>query len=402
MGNKPSVCYLRGSYLNPFEGGYLRQLKEEFAMTLACPKSHRYPLEELAKDFPLIKLNTVDFANGLLPRQVGSLPIPNPLKVLGREDTLVGWEKQLMDFDILHLPEQSFYFCYQILKRRKTGRKPIVILTQDEINPFWYAGRKGLENRAHFCRAHADFFIARTERAKQALVLEGLSPDKIAVIGHGVDLDKFKCDATPDSLPPPLSFLEKIPKGAPVILQVGNLKWTKGVYSSLDALAILKKKLGFEGCPYLIFAGEGPERLGMNAYIERHGLVGKVLMPGNLSHELLPILYQRATFCTLPSISTRKVLEQFGITLLEAMATKRAIVSTHCGAIDEVLGDAGLLVQPNDSYRLAKAWIQLIDNTDYRNQLAEKGYQRVKTHFSGQIIADKIKTVYQKVSCSIS
>jgi glycosyltransferase involved in cell wall biosynthesis len=391
----PKVCYLRGSYLNSFEAGYLRHLKSAYDLSLACPRSHRYPLDPLRSEFTVLTLPCLDYFNGHLPRTLRHIPIPNPLKMMGREDTLRNWQAPLKGFDLLHLPEQTFYFTWQILAQPSPPAGQKVIVTQDEINPFWYHARRGQNNRAALVRQKANFFIARTERARLALVIEGVPPEKIAVVGHGIDLNRFDPETEP-TVPAP-EMLTQTPTDRPLILQVGNLKWTKGVLSSIDALAALRRELGPNRCPYLVFVGEGPERPMMEKRIKLLDLGAHVFLAGNRPHAELPHWYRRATLVTLPSISTRTVLEQFGIALLEAMSMHKPVVTTHCGGIDEVVGDAAVLTQPNDTLRLSQAWQSVLLNPSLATSLAAKGRQRVEEHFSAEIIADKIARVYEQV-----
>ena len=99
----------------------------------------------------------------------------------------------------------------------------------------------------------------------------------------------------------------------------------------------------------------------------------------------------------LPSISTRFILEQFGIVLIESMATGKPVISTYCGAIDEVVDDAGFLVQANDYFRLYHALLDLSKNESLRNELGERGLARVRDRFSRDLISSKIASVYQEV-----
>ncbi len=99
----------------------------------------------------------------------------------------------------------------------------------------------------------------------------------------------------------------------------------------------------------------------------------------------------------LPSISTRTVQEQFGIALIEAMATARPVLTTHCGAIDEVMGDAGLVVQPNDYYRLAEGLRTLALDAELRARLAQRGFERVQQLFTREMIGEQVASAYRHV-----
>jgi hypothetical protein len=172
---KPKVLYLRGSYLNPFEVQYLAGLMDKFNVVLAHPGYHRYDLSSI--QLPRIEIPCLDYLNGWIPRRIAGCTIPNPLKYLGYEEVLFGLERFTAGFDLVSVPEQSFYFTWQIAKKKKkSGYKMITM--QDEVNPFWYLNIRPIVERASFVRQETDLFIARSERAKYALICEGSIPGK--------------------------------------------------------------------------------------------------------------------------------------------------------------------------------------------------------------------------------
>jgi glycosyltransferase involved in cell wall biosynthesis len=111
----------------------------------------------------------------------------------------------------------------------------------------------------------------------------------------------------------------------------------------------------------------------------------------------VPELHRLADIFVLPSIATRTVQEQFGMVLIEAMATGKPVLATRCGAIDEVVGPAGLLVQANDCHRLAEGLHTLISRRDLREQYGEQALARVWRLFSHEAISTEIAAAYGAV-----
>jgi len=389
--DRPRVCYLRGSYLNPFETQYLTPLREEFDLVAAHPRSHRYDLEGCG--VPCVAVPCLDYLNGLIPRTIAHRPLPNPLKRLGFEEVLFGVERLIRDYDVVHVPEQSFYFTWQVA--RSKGRAGVrMVTTQDEVNPYWYSGRPPIARRAELVRKETDLFLARSERARLALLLEGVEPERIRVVGHGVDTARFRPGA-PD---PELARALGIEPGRFVILLVGRLVWTKGLYALADAAALLLRQPEIRSLdPLFLVVGEGEERLGFQARLRQLGVERSFRLTGGLGYDRLPDVHRLADVFVLPSISTRFILEQFGIVLIEAMATGVPVVSTHCGAIDEVVGDAGLLVQPNDSRRLSEALHRLCTSASLRAELGARGEERVSARMTREVVAGALASAYREV-----
>lgn len=390
-GRKPRIAYVRGSYLNPFEAQYLEPLQDRFDLTVAYPRSHRYDVSGIR--LPRIELPCLDYLNGLIPRTVGSLRVPNPLKHLGIDECLFGLEPVLSGADVLHVAEQSFYSTYQVAVRKRRHRFRLITL-QDEINPLWYAGFGNAAKRAQCVRDNTDLFIARTERARSALLCEGVEPDRIRVIGHGVDTERF----SPGPRPAQLAHKYGISPDRLVILLVGRLVWEKGIYTLADAVRLLLAGMPAGAArPLFVIVGEGEERGGLERRLALLGIGEYVRLLGNLPYPLLPEVHRLADIFVLPSIATRLVLEQFGIVLIEAMATGKPIVATRCGAIDEVVGDAGVLVQPNDYYRLCEALRSLIADAALRERLGRAALERVTSRFRKQHITAMISQAYDDV-----
>lgn len=383
------MCYLRGSYLNPFETQYLEPLQDRFDMVAAYPRSHRYDVDRC--EIPCVPVSCLDYLNGLIPRQIGTRPVPNPLKTFGVEEVLFGVDRLIRDFDLVHVPEQTFYFTWQVaMARRKAGIR--MITTQDEVNPFWYQGRSAMVSRTRRVRAETDLFLARTERARAALLTEGVEPERVRVVGHAVDTARFHPGPPDEELARALG----VEPGRFVILFVGRLVWTKGIFALADAAATLLNDPSIRRLePLFLIVGDGEERTSFQARLRQLGVEESFRMVGWQSYHRVPDIHRLADIFVLPSISTRYILEQFGIVLIESMATGVPVVTTHCGAIDEVVGDDAILVQPNDSFRLAEALARLCREPDLRGELGDRGVARVRARLSKEVVAGQLASAYE-------
>jgi len=70
--------------------------------------------------------------------------------------------------------------------------------------------------------------------------------------------------------------------------------------------------------------------------------------------------------------------EGFGIPPLEAMAGGCPVVSSNLASLPEVVGDAGILIDPTNAYKLADAVSGLLENDNVRNMMIERGYKQAE------------------------
>jgi spore coat protein SA len=117
---------------------------------------------------------------------------------------------------------------------------------------------------------------------------------------------------------------------------------------------------------------------------------GSVQFTGYLHHDRdLPAWFQRATFLASPSIFQ----EPFGLVNAEAMACATPVVGSKRGGIPEVLGDTGLLIDPEDIGGFADAMSMLLGNPEYTLKLGRAAYQRCREMFDWQIVAQRWNTL---------
>jgi spore coat protein SA len=117
---------------------------------------------------------------------------------------------------------------------------------------------------------------------------------------------------------------------------------------------------------------------------------GSVQFTGYLHHDRdLPPWFQKATFLASPSIFQ----EPFGLVNAEAMACATPVVGSKRGGIPEVLGDTGLLIDPEDIAGFADAMSMLLGNPEYTVKLGRAAYQRCHEMFDWQIVAQRWNTL---------
>ncbi len=102
-------------------------------------------------------------------------------------------------------------------------------------------------------------------------------------------------------------------------------------------------------------------------------LAEDVLFLGRVSTEELLWLYNTAQMLVAPSI-----YEGFGLTPLEAMACGTPVIASNVSSLPEVVGDAGLLVDPMDVEALTVAMWRMLSDSDLRDSLIEKGFRRAQ------------------------
>jgi glycosyltransferase involved in cell wall biosynthesis len=173
------------------------------------------------------------------------------------------------------------------------------------------------------------------------------------------------------------------------IIFVGTLEPRKNVPALLCALRELHNQgydlhlaiVGRKGWLYEeIFAKVAELRLSDHV----HFLTG-------VSNEDLARLYNAARCLALPSH-----YEGFGLPPLEAMACGTPVVVSDRGSLPEVVGDAGLVIDPDDTQDLSGAIRRLLDDDSLRSSLRQKGLMRAST-FSWAKAAQQTMAIYDKV-----
>jgi spore coat protein SA len=113
---------------------------------------------------------------------------------------------------------------------------------------------------------------------------------------------------------------------------------------------------------------------------------GSIQFTGYLHHDRdLPAWFQKATLFTSPSIFQ----EPFGLVNAEAMACAAPVIGSRRGGIPEVLGETGVLIDPEDIAGFAEAMCMLLSSPDYSAKLGHAAHQRSRAMFDWQIVAQR-------------
>ena len=176
----------------------------------------------------------------------------------------------------------------------------------------------------------------------------------------------------------------------PLVLGVGTLEPRKNHAGLIKAFYQAQKKK--QGPAMLaIVGGQGW------LYEETRNLVAELKLErnvcflGRVSDLELITLYSMADVFAFPSF-----FEGFGIPPLEAMACGAPVITSNTSSLPEVVGDAALLVDPNDSAALAQAIQTLLENEPLRSQLVQKGYRQAQK-YTWDMSARRMLQVYQKL-----
>jgi len=201
----------------------------------------------------------------------------------------------------------------------------------------------------------------------------GISPDRITVCYPGRPSWSRRPEPT---VPGPILFL-------------GTVEPRKNVPRLIEAYAAVLDRR--PGTPGLVIAGS--TQISREELLSRvpsgRDLTRHVSFSGYVEEAERKRLLSTASILVLPSLE-----EGFGIPALEAMAIGLPVISSDRGALPEVIGDAGVLIDPEDVRALAVAIERVLSDDHLRRGLSAKGVERAN-HFSWDASADALYGAYR-------
>jgi glycosyltransferase involved in cell wall biosynthesis len=228
---------------------------------------------------------------------------------------------------------------------------------------------------ARFCER----IITISEDERRAYLYKGMgNTKKVVTVYNGIDTKQFPGD-------------EKkaraelgIAQGVPMVGFVGRLEEIKGPDRFVEAAKEVKAV-----CPqaHLVMAGDGPmkeELMRMARGIPHLHFLGY--------REDIPDLMAAFDLVMIPSRN-----DGFNLVAVEGMASSKPIVATAVGGLTEVVGDGGILVQPEDTKGLALETLRLINAPDLRKKIGKKGRKRAEALFDWNVCLQKTLDIYYQV-----
>jgi glycosyltransferase involved in cell wall biosynthesis len=220
----------------------------------------------------------------------------------------------------------------------------------------------------------ADGIIVNSDYTRRQVVERlGVPPEKVTVCTPG---NPGWPRRTAKAQPGPILFL-------------GTLEPRKNLHRLMEAYALLLERR--PDIPDMVLAGAlgTPTRDLFSGPMSLARAIDRVRLTGYVSDDERQRLYGEASMLVLPSLE-----EGFGIPALEAMTLGLPVVASNRGALPEVLGSAGILVDPEDANALASAIERVLDDPSLRRQMEEAGLARA-SQFSWRQSAERLYGAYR-------
>ncbi|HZB95933.1 MAG TPA: glycosyltransferase family 1 protein, partial [Herpetosiphonaceae bacterium] len=233
--------------------------------------------------------------------------------------------------------------------------------------------------------------ITASEAAMQDLRMTfGVPSSKLTVVPLAVD-ERFR--PQPESAIATLRQKYDLPRQ--YVLYLGSNKPHKNIGALVDAWANLLRNqsmLGSASPTALVIAGHVDPRYSLvQKRTLEHGMASTVRFLPDVVDDDLPALLSGALCFVFPSLH-----EGFGLPPLEAMACGTPVIASNRTSLPEVVGDAGLLVDPEPE-ALAAAIARLVGDAGLRLALRERGLERAAA-FSWKWTATETLRVYREVA----
>lgn len=236
-----------------------------------------------------------------------------------------------------------------------------------------------------YTRATAHVVTTGERLRRQLHAANGIPLERMTSVPTGIDLQRYR----PGDAAGARARLGLPPQ--PAVGIVATLRSWKG---HEDLLAAWGRLGGQRAGWQLVIVGDGPRRGAIEARVAELGAGANVRLVGN-RHDVEHWL-QAFDLFVLPSYGNEGVPQG----IMQAMAARLPVVSTHVGAIDEAVvhGETGLLVEPRNVEALARAMGALMADPALSRRYGEAGFARARDRFGVEHMAAAMERVFERVA----
>lgn len=222
--------------------------------------------------------------------------------------------------------------------------------------------------------------VAISQQTKEDIIdFIGADPQKIKVIHQAISPVFFEKANTSD-------VKEKYQLPETFILSVGNIEERK------NQLSILKALLAQNLNTTVVFVGNPTSYCNdIHKFIANHGIKNQVIFLKKIPEKDLAAIYQLASMSIYIS-----VFEGFGLPVIESMACSCPVITSNVSCLPETAGNAAVLCTPGDIEALGENIRKIISESNFRNELIQKGKARAE-EFQPKNYIDKLISLYSEI-----
>ena len=182
----------------------------------------------------------------------------------------------------------------------------------------------------------------------------------------------------------------------PFLLYVGRTNPQKNIPRLVEAFAVLRGELQehprYKDLRLIVIGDEIARHPALRHAVIQSRVEDSVRFLGFVPIETLRAFYQAASAFVFPSL-----YEGFGLPPLEAMACGTPVVCSHVSSLPEVVGDAALIVNPENVFDIARGMREVLLNPALRTELIERGIQQARL-FSWERTAAQVLQNYEEIT----
>jgi len=233
----------------------------------------------------------------------------------------------------------------------------------------------------------ADLITCDGENTKEAMIRLGVRPEKIRLVYHGVDTQKFNPKRREQKLRDALGLFK-----SPAAISVRMLEPLYDVESLVRAMPSITKQVPETK---LIIAGEGGQKDYLQNLVGSLGISSAVRFVGQIAHDELPKYLASADVYVSTSLSDGGI----AVSTSEAMASGLSVVVTNCGDIKEWItdGENGFIVPVKAPQAIAAKVIYLLENEDTRMKFGRLAREVVENKADYEKEMLKMEKLYQQL-----
>jgi glycosyltransferase involved in cell wall biosynthesis len=275
------------------------------------------------------------------------------------------------------------------------------VVTVHDLLDYMYRAHSGssIRRALHFhftrrvLRQAARIFAVSNFTKNDCERLFKIPPNSIEVVYNAID-ERFRRGHASDA---DRQFIaERYQVNYPFMLYTGRISPHKNVVRIIEAFSALKAELEkedrFTDLKLIIIGDEISSHPDLRRTVIRSGVENDVRFLGFVPIDVLRIFYDTAKVFVFPSL-----YEGFGLPPLEAMAHGTPVVTSNTSSLPEVVGNAAVLVNPENVFELMRALHRVLLDQPLRERLKQRGYEQA-ARYSWEGSVERILQVYREVA----